>query len=287
MRIQILSDFHIEFFEDYPRHLEVECQRIAEACRNVDALVIAGDLGAPFLNNTQPTTTGWDHMPSFTDFQGLYKKVLEYFCSRYDQVFLVAGNHEFYGTNIEDGLKWLESIRFENFLLLDGLGFFNIADGVKIIGSTLWFGAKDFNVDYWKGMSDSKYNSTTLESLEELGLQSARKIATEMEIIAKYHSSDKVIVVSHMAPTNRSVPKQFRGSNLSRFYVNELVFPAIERMQRDKPLLKVPDVWIHGHTHSSFDYCMPFGTRIVCNPFGYYATKDWNQNFDYKKIIEI
>src|SRR5207253_8190939 len=27
-------------------------------------------------------------------------------------------------------------------------------------------------------------------------------------------------------------------------------------------------LWIHGHTHDSFDYCLN-GTRVVCNPRGY------------------
>jgi Icc-related predicted phosphoesterase len=27
-------------------------------------------------------------------------------------------------------------------------------------------------------------------------------------------------------------------------------------------------LWIHGHTHDSFDYCIG-NTRVVCNPGGY------------------
>ena len=27
-------------------------------------------------------------------------------------------------------------------------------------------------------------------------------------------------------------------------------------------------LWIHGHTHTLFDYCVR-GTRVVCNPRGY------------------
>ena len=45
-------------------------------------------------------------------------------------------------------------------------------------------------------------------------------------------------------------------------------------------------LWIHGHTHDSFDYCVN-GTRVVCNPRGY--SKDGvNENplFEPRLVIE-
>ena len=46
-------------------------------------------------------------------------------------------------------------------------------------------------------------------------------------------------------------------------------------------------LWIHGHTHDSFDYRLN-GTRVVCNPRGY-AKDGANENplFDAGFVIEI
>ena len=46
-------------------------------------------------------------------------------------------------------------------------------------------------------------------------------------------------------------------------------------------------LWIHGHTHDSFDYFLN-GTRVVCNPRGYAKdTENENPLFDANFIVEI
>ena len=44
-----------------------------------------------------------------------------------------------------------------------------------------------------------------------------------------------------------------------------------------------PALWVHGHTHTSFDYRIA-GTRVVCNPKGY-GTE--NTAFDPGLVVEI
>ena len=45
------------------------------------------------------------------------------------------------------------------------------------------------------------------------------------------------------------------------------------------------DLWVHGHTHWTFDYEV-YGTRVVCNPYGYYPSREIN-DFWPDLIIEI
>lgn len=47
-------------------------------------------------------------------------------------------------------------------------------------------------------------------------------------------------------------------------------------------------LWVHGHTHSSFDY-MAGETRVVCNPFGYAANcpGEPNREFDGTLTVEV
>jgi hypothetical protein len=46
-------------------------------------------------------------------------------------------------------------------------------------------------------------------------------------------------------------------------------------------------LWIHGHTHDTFDYLVN-GTRVICNPRGY-AKDGVNENprFDPNLTIEV
>jgi hypothetical protein len=46
-------------------------------------------------------------------------------------------------------------------------------------------------------------------------------------------------------------------------------------------------LWVHGHTHDSFDYVVN-GTRVVCNPRGYaqYGVNE-NPRFDPGFVIDI
>jgi hypothetical protein len=44
-------------------------------------------------------------------------------------------------------------------------------------------------------------------------------------------------------------------------------------------------LWIHGHTHESFDYVVS-GTRVVCNPRGY-APMELNAAFDPVFTVDV
>jgi hypothetical protein len=84
------------------------------------------------------------------------------------------------------------------------------------------------------------------------------------------------VVATHHAPSLRSVPGQFRTDPLSAAYASDLE-SLIEEFQ--------PPIWVHGHTHTSFDYTIG-ATRIVCNPRGYWPD-DLNPEFRWGKVIEI
>ena len=46
-------------------------------------------------------------------------------------------------------------------------------------------------------------------------------------------------------------------------------------------------LWIHGHTHDSFDYQVQ-GTRVLCNPRGYAKEgKVENALFDARLVVEV
>src|SRR5690606_24568879 len=67
------------------------------------------------------------------------------------------------------------------------------------------------------------------------------------------------VVITHFAPSLLSIHPRFAGSPINACFVSDLA-ARIERWQ--------PTLWLHGHTHDSFDYRIG-ATRVLANPRGY------------------
>jgi Icc-related predicted phosphoesterase len=68
------------------------------------------------------------------------------------------------------------------------------------------------------------------------------------------------VVITHHVPYERSIAPQYQGNPLNRFFIAADAAPLVERAGAR--------LWIHGHTHTSFDYRVG-ETRVVCNARGY------------------
>ena len=66
------------------------------------------------------------------------------------------------------------------------------------------------------------------------------------------------VVVTHHAPHRNSLAPRYADDWLSGAFVSEL----------PEEFFVIPKLWIHGHTHTSFDYQVR-NCRVVCNPRGY------------------
>jgi hypothetical protein len=84
------------------------------------------------------------------------------------------------------------------------------------------------------------------------------------------------IVVTHHAPSRRSIAPRFRDDPLNPAFASDL--EAFIRTY-------TPSLWIHGHMHDSFDYVIG-STRVVCNPRGYFPDQ-LNANFDPNFVVEV
>ena len=85
-------------------------------------------------------------------------------------------------------------------------------------------------------------------------------------------------MITHHAPSRQSIHPRYADSLLNACFVSDAEhLVSGERAQ----------LWIHGHTHDSFDYVV-HGTRVVCNPRGY-AKNGVNENphFDPNLIVEV
>jgi Icc-related predicted phosphoesterase len=86
------------------------------------------------------------------------------------------------------------------------------------------------------------------------------------------------VVITHHAPSRKSIHPRFADSLMNACFVSD----AEHLIERSGACL-----WIHGHTHDSFDYPVS-GTRVVCNPRGY-ARNGVNENrsFDRNLLVTV
>jgi Icc-related predicted phosphoesterase len=82
------------------------------------------------------------------------------------------------------------------------------------------------------------------------------------------------VVITHHAPHSRSLHPRYAKDLLSAAYVSDL---------EDLIVAAAPELWVHGHVHSNFDYRVG-RTRVLCNPHGYGAE---NSDFDPALVVEV
>ena len=86
-----------------------------------------------------------------------------------------------------------------------------------------------------------------------------------------------LIVMTHHAPSKRSChPRYHRQYELNGCYNSDL-----EHLMGPHIAL-----WVHGHTHDSYDYEIN-GTRVVCNPRGYWSQDMRGLNKSFNPELEI
>ncbi|WP_342320369.1 metallophosphoesterase [Burkholderia pseudomallei] len=88
------------------------------------------------------------------------------------------------------------------------------------------------------------------------------------------------IVVTHHAPLRASLAPRYADDLASAGFISDLA-----------ALVRPPvSLWIHGHTHTSFDYTTVQGTRVVCNPHGYIRRRTGereNPSFEWGKVVTL
>lgn len=174
-------------------------------------------------------------------------------------VLYVPGNHEFYGGSIAGTKSSLKQLCAGSPVrVLDDEEA--VVGGVRFLGSTLW---TDF-------LLFGEHEGRTALLFQRHAAWLARKLAEP--------HPGPTVVITHHAPSARSIHPRFEGSPLNACFVSNAEHLAGgDRVQ----------LWVHGHTHDSFDYSLN-GTRVVCNPRGY-ARDGVNENarFDPHFMVEV
>lgn len=248
MKIQILSDLHQEFgFNPI-------------SFKNADLIIFAGDINIG--------TRGIDWMR-----KDLANKKIIY----------VLGNHEYYKGAYPKTLdKIREASKNSNINVLENDSV--IIGDITFHGATLWtnfslYGSpREYGVICQTQMSDYKNiklspSYSKLRSIDTYRIHN--KSFTWLDQSLKNSTTKYNIVITHHAPSSKSLPEKYKNDPVSSAYASNLEELITEHG---------PNYWIHGHIHSPTRYKIR-NTEIICNPHGYIDEKC--NGYEKELIIEL
>lgn len=207
---------------------------------------------------------------------------------------LVAGNHEFYGSSWPAHINTLRDKAAEHdnvhFLENDAVEI----EGVVFLGCTLWTDCKLWEAGPGKGLFSypqtireietglndyrsirfsgpgGKYRTLKPSDTIQAHLDSVRWLKEQLEA----HKGRRVIVVTHHAPSFKSIPEQYQRDVISAAFASHL-----DDLVRDSGAA----LWLHGHNHGQSDYQIG-KTRVICNARGYPGE---NTGYNPSLVVEV
>lgn len=209
-----------------------------------------------------------------------YREFIKRVSGEFQHVIAIAGNHEFYGG------KWLQSIdvlrneygKYSNvhFLERDIVTL----DGITFVGGTLWTDMNKGDPLTLHAVRDlmNDYRMIHHDGLGFTKLRPAHTVSRHRETLQYFkvviddRPDDKIVIVSHMAPSSLSVHPRYKSHQL----MNSAYCTDLSEFILDRPQIKA---WFHGHMHDACDYQIG-DTRVICNPRGYVGYERSTQDLD-------
>lgn len=252
MNIQIASDLHLElkwnekYFENNP------------LIPSADVLILAGDIMCFDVDRKFLEHPFWNRISC--DFK---------------QVYLLLGNHEYYGGIDVELFQGSFEIR-NNIHLMNNIT--EVLDDNLFIFTTLW---SSIPIKYRQVMSvhvnDFKYinrRGATL-SVEDYNELHNLSLTFIKEQLCKDYKNK--VLISHHVPLLQLLPERLRNLYAYSLYSNHL-----------DDIIKSNNIhtWVYGHSHFFSSDCTFYNTSFCSNPFGYKKNKE-NPYFMHDKCIVI
>lgn len=253
MKLHVMSDLHLSM------------AGMAVAATDADVVVLAGDIARP------DKACAW--------------------ARQFDKpVLYVPGNHEYYQGDLQGTVAEMRRHSAGTSIeVLECTGC--VRGGVRFLGATLWsdFRILDDGATRARAMTDAV---ALIRDFQRIHVDAARRLpftpqhsqalfdrtAAWLDAQLQEPFDGPTVVITHHAPSPRSIHARFEGSPINGCFVSDL-----ERLMGAP---RVP-LWIHGHTHNSFDYTVR-GTRVLCNPRGYVLQGvGENPAFDPALVVQV
>ena len=253
MKIQYCSDLHLEFSEN------ASWMKNNGLIPSGEVLLIAGDtfyLGQEFEEHP------------FFDFAS----------DNYDMVYLIPGNHEYYGGfDAEICLEedYRRKIRENVILVNNGVEEYK---GVKFVFSTLWSRIENEIGPILGGLIDFRLIKCGNKSLSVELYNRFFDVAWNFlnREVNKKRSIPTVVMTHHM-PSELCSLEKYKGSKLNEaFYVDLTSFVEESGI----------DYWIYGHSHGNKEDFSIGNTKLITNQLGYIGLNE-HESFNRSKMFEV
>lgn len=248
MRIQIVSDLHFHHYgyltdrvQSFPKETQTDA----------DVLIIAGD------------AVEWSNKRYRWSIDRLTEIAV-----RYPNTVYVLGNHDHWEADFETAkINAMDAAKVIPHFHLLRTGKPVTINGQRFLGDTMWFPKPE---DPWRYADHHFIREYDFEGEAD---RDHREFVKYLQDELKPDD----IVVTHHAPSAKSIAECWRGSPLNPYFCADHVEQdVIEPLQ--------PKLWVHGHMHMCFDYKIG-NTRVICNPRGY--PDEEGNRFDPKLVVEV
>jgi predicted phosphodiesterase len=243
MKINIVSDIHTEFLDDDDIH------DIIDEIQDADVLILAGDIGKPLLSS--------------------YSYFLENVSVKFKKVFIITGNHEYYGNHVDDMNEKIKLIcdKIENVSFLNNT--FEDYEGYRWVGTTLWTNI-DPDTSYFT--NDTRFikdlNVRNYNLLHDRSVNFLRGVLDVTQL--------QCVVISHHIPSYNLIHPKYVHDKYNQWFASNQDKLIEEHTDKIK-------LWVYGHTHIFTEKTM-FNTKFICNPIGY---EDENEYPKYNYVYTL
>ncbi|KAF5693315.1 Ser Thr phosphatase superfamily protein [Fusarium denticulatum] len=263
--VQIMSDLHLELNRQYATF---------DFPVKAPFLILGGDIGR------------------LVDYD-MFLPFLARQTERFEKVFLVLGNHEFYEMSYEDGIEKARELEKEESLkgklvILDRNRWDDPDSKLTIIGATLWSNIHSSAAETI-ALRVSDYKLIKDWTVAKHNECHARDLAYLTETISELNnlpaeSQRNVLVVTHHAPC---VKGSSRPEHANAPYKTAFSTDVIQARE----FMRGVQVWMFGHTHYTTEF-KKGGVKVVANQRGYVLgykgpTLENTKGFDDERVVEL
>ena len=269
MDVNLISDIHLNFAD--------------LTLPGGDVLILAGDaMEAGHLRKA-------DNEKKNTFLADRYRRFINEELIKYRKVIMIAGNHEHYGNQYDDTIPRLKKEMPDNVHYLEAESI--QIDDVHFFAGTFWTDMDKKNPIAMSAIKQFMSDFTVIKHGHSIKVTSNwgdtyytnkfspafvadvfKETVGLLKDFLDEHANDKVVVVSHHAPSPLSINEKYKDEGVINYgYMSDLTEFILDHRQ-----IKY---WVHGHMHDPVDY-MIGTTRVLSNPRGYSGYEEQAEIFD-------
>ena len=283
MKICIASDLHCEIggYPGQTKHLK----------DGGDLLILAGDITCARYFDPDFVANPTYYIEPRKG-RKVFEQLMKNWCSRFNRVFYIMGNHEHYGYVLDKSANTMrEYLNGTNVTVMDDTTI-EYKD-VVFHGSTMWTDYKNGDVNEMSVIRYFMNDYRQIKYMSEEDITYVQRQNPDQNIregkISPYHlyqkhlatrkfleeavtkyKDKKNVVITHHAPTLKCQNNARHGMELAYAYISDM-----DSFIEDNPQIAL---WVSAHTHDCHDF-MIGKTRLISNQRGYAGHERIADNF--------